>query len=350
MYPALEVAERARNSEWEVVYLGSNRGIEKKSCERVEVAFEGFSSEPIYRLYTLRGFLAAVNMAKARKAAMESLKRHLPDVVFSTGGYASAPIVSAAKALGIPYVIHEQNTVPGRTNRILGQGAKAVCVVFESATRFFPEGMTHVTGMPIRASLRQSAQGSLPMTHSLEKAAPIVLVMGGSQGSEALNDISLTTAVRMASTPVQWVHVTGARYFERTSITLEKMAMKADYSVKAYLDADEMASALFSCSLVVSRSGAGTLAETAAFRKPAILIPYPQSFGDHQRLNAMEFLQMEAADIVDQTELNAAALEKLILGWLEDEPRCEKARIALAVWDKPDAADEILAILEEVAL
>ena len=332
-----------------MTYLGSQRGIEGKNCQLAGIPFEGFTSEPIYRLYTFSGVRAAVRMANARKAAMDSLKRIAPDVVFSTGGYASAPVVSAAKALGIPYVIHEQNTVPGRTNRILGQSATAVCVVFESATRFFPQGITQVTGMPIRAALRQSVQGSLPMTHSIEKAAPIVLVMGGSQGSEALNDISLTTAVRMASTPVQWVHVTGARYFERTSLSLERMAMKADYSVKAYLDAEQMASALFSCSLVVSRSGAGTLAEIAAFRKPSVLIPYPQAFGDHQRLNAMEFVQMSAADILDQDDLDASTLERLILGWLDDKERCEKARVELAKWDAPDACERILGILEEAA-
>ncbi len=349
MFPALEVAEAARSAEWEVSYLGSERGSEGRACQGAGISFEGFPSEPIYKLYTPRGVRAALNLARARSTAKVALARIAPDVLFSTGGYASAPVVSAAKSLRIPYVIHEQNTVPGRTNRILGQNAVAVCTVFSSVERFFPEGVARQTGMPIRSALRHSAQGSLPMTHSLEKAAPIVLVIGGSQGSAALNDIALATAVRMASTPVQWVHVTGARHLEATLASRGKMAIKADYCVKAHLDAEQMASALFSCTLVVSRSGAGTLAELAAFRKPSVLVPYPQAYGDHQRLNAEAFEGMGAADVVAQSDLTASLLESCILGWLDARERCEKAAQALRDWDEPGATERILDILEEAA-
>jgi UDP-N-acetylglucosamine--N-acetylmuramyl-(pentapeptide) pyrophosphoryl-undecaprenol N-acetylglucosamine transferase len=162
-----------------------------------------------------------------------------------------------------------------------------------------------------------------------------------------MNDMALATAVRMAQTPVQWVHVTGPKHFERTLASKAKMAVRADYTVKAFLDAGEMASALFSCSLAVCRSGAGTMAELAAFRKPSILVPYPHAFGDHQRFNALAFQAIGAADVLPQPELHAAKLEALIEGWLSDQARCENAAAALAAWDKPGAASEILGILEE---
>ena len=349
MFPALEVAEQARAAGWEVAYFGSLRGIEGKSCQKAGVPFHGLPSEPLYRLYTPRGVRAAWRLLRARRSAVRLLMQFGPHALFSTGGYASAPVASAARSLGVPYVIHEQNTVPGRTNRMLANGAFRVCTVFESSARFFPHARTVLTGIPIRKELRASAQGVLPLTHSLEKAAPIVLVMGGSQGSEAINDIALATAVRMASTPVQWVHVTGAKLFERTVASKDKMAVRADYTIKAYLDAAEMASALFSCSLAVCRSGAGTLAELAAFRKPSILVPYPLAFGDHQRFNALEFEKMGAAELLLQAELRANALESRIEGWLGDGARCERAAASLAAWDKPDAARRILGILEEAA-
>ncbi len=349
MFPALEVAEQAREAGWEVAYFGSVRGIEGKHCQKAGLPFTAFSSEPLYRIYTPRGLKAAVNLLRARSAARSALMDFKPHALFSTGGYSSAPVVSAAKALGVPYVIHEQNTVPGRTNRILGQTAFAVCTVFEQSKHFFPIGRTRLTGLPIRRALRTSAQGSLPLTHSLEKAAPIVLVMGGSQGSEAINDIALATAVRMATTPVQWLHVTGAKHFERTLASKAKMAVRADYTVKAYLDAAEMASALFSCTLAVCRSGAGTLAELAAFRKPSILVPYPHAFGDHQRLNAEAFVNLGASDLLPQSELRAAELEAKIDAWIGSPVRIEQASAALAVWDKPEAASQILGILEEAA-
>jgi UDP-N-acetylglucosamine--N-acetylmuramyl-(pentapeptide) pyrophosphoryl-undecaprenol N-acetylglucosamine transferase len=334
---------------WDVAYLGSLRGIESKACQRAGVEFVGFPSEPLYRLWTPRGVRAALRLLKSQRMAASEMRAFQADVVFSTGGYSSAPVAAAARALRVPYVIHEQNTVPGRTNRILGQTAAAVCTVFESSRDFFPPGRTHVTGLPIRRELRASAQGSLPLTHSIQKAAPIVLVMGGSQGSEAINDIALATAVRMSSTPVQWLHITGAKLFERTIASKDKMAVRADYTVKAYLDAAEMASALFSCSLAVCRSGAGTLAELAAFRKPSILVPYPHAFGDHQRLNALEFERMGAAEVLPQAELRAANLESRILGWLRRPERIEAAERSLAAWDKPGAADDILGILEGAA-
>ena len=349
VFPALEVAEQARSAGWEVAYFGSKRGIEGKACQRAGIPFHAFPSEPLYRLYTLKGARAAFNLLRSREMAKKALMEFQSHALFSTGGYSSAPVVSAAKSLGVPFVIHEQNTVPGRTNRILGQKAFAVCTVFESTKKFFPSDRVRFTGLPIRRELRQSAQGSLPLTHSLEKAAPIVLVMGGSQGSEAINDIALATGVRMASTPVQWLHVTGAKHFEQTLASKVKMAVRADYTVKAYLDATEMASALFSCTLAVCRSGAGTLAELAAFRKPSVLVPYPQAFGDHQSSNALEFQAMGAADVVPQSEFRASVLESKIAGWLSDRGRCERAAEGLAAWDKPGAAAAILGILEEAA-
>ncbi len=349
MFPALEVARVALEGGWEVAYFGSQRGMEGKACQKAGLPFHAFPSEPLYRLWTPRGARAAWNLLRSRRLAAASLASFGADVVFSTGGYASAPVVSAAKSLRVPYVIHEQNTVPGRTNRILGQSAAFVCTVFDSSSRFFPRDRTRVTGLPIRRELRASAQGSLPLTHSLEKAAPIVLVMGGSQGSEAINDMALATAVRMASTPVQWLHITGAKHFERTIASKTKMAVRSDYTIKAYLDAAEMASALFSCSLAVCRSGAGTLAELAAFRKPSILVPFPSAFGDHQRFNALDFEKMGAGEVVLQSELRAAVLEARILGWLGDRGRLERAEASLAAWDKPGAAAAILGILEEAA-
>ncbi len=285
----------------------------------------------------------------SRSRARTALLEFAPHVLLSTGGYASAPVVIAAKSLNVPYVIHEQNTVPGRTNQILGQHAFKVCTTFKSSSKYFPENRSVHTGLPIRSELRKSAQGALPLTHSIEKASPIVLVMGGSQGSMAINDIALATAVRMASEPVQWLHITGTKHFEPTIASKNKMALSADYTVKAYLDAEQMASALFSCTLAVCRSGAGTLAELAAFRKPSVLVPFPAAFRDHQRLNADEFKAMGAGDVILQRDLRAAELERKIVDWLQDPKRREAASVSLAEWDKPNAAAEIIGILREAA-
>lgn len=347
VFPALETAQEAGRRSWDVRYYGSLRGIEKAQCEKAGLTFSGFESGPVYRPFSAKGMRSIVNLLKATQGASRALSQWRPDAVFSTGGYASAPVVNAARKLGIPYLLHEQNTVPGRTNRLLSKGAFAIATVFESTAKWFDGCKVVRTGMPIRRELRESAQGKLPLTHSLEKAAPIVLVMGGSQGAVALNDVALATAVRMASTEVQWLHVTGISHFESTYASLRKLAVNSNYTIKAYLDADEMASALFSCSLAVCRSGAGTLAELAAFRKPSVLIPYPSAFGDHQRYNALEFEKIGASDVLLQDDMVAGTLEPRILSWLNDPERLTAAETGMSQWDVPNSVDKILDLIGE---
>ncbi|MCH7903348.1 MAG: undecaprenyldiphospho-muramoylpentapeptide beta-N-acetylglucosaminyltransferase [Armatimonadetes bacterium] len=349
VFPALEIGRAARAAGWQVKYYGSLRGIEGGACEKAAIEFVGFASEPIYRLYTPRGWFTAAKMLQASKNALHELSIWRPDVLFSTGGYASAPVVHAARRLGIPFVIHEQNAVPGRTNRLFSKSASRVCTVFKSASQFFPGGKTVQTGLPIREQLRASAQGRLPLDQALDSDSPVVLVMGGSQGSAVLNDAVLAAAVRMVRADVQWLHITGESHYESTMRSQEKLGINGRYTIKAYLDADEMAVALFQSSLAICRSGAGTLAELAAFRKPSILVPYPRAYGDHQRVNAQEFADMKAAELLKQEDLLAASLEARVMAWLNDEARIEQAKAALAEWDRPDAAKQILAILEESA-
>lgn len=349
VFPALELALEARSRGWEVCYLGSLRGQESRAADRAGIPFRGFPSEPLYSLKSPRGWKAAFNLYRANQMAKKALRDFSPDVLVSTGGYASAPVANAAGNLGIPYVLHEQNTVPGRTNRLLSKRAFAVATVFRSGAEHFAGCRVERTGMPIRKDLRDSAQGRLGVGQGMPGHSPILLVMGGSQGALALNDAALATAVRMASTEVQWLHVTGMAHFDSTLVTKQKMAVTAPYEVKAYLEAEEMASALFSSSLAICRSGAGTIAELAAFRKPAILVPYPHAFGNHQLHNAKEMESIGAATVLQQADLQPSALEGRIQMWLTDGALQAAAVIALAEWDIPDAVQRILKLVEEAA-
>jgi len=349
VFPALEVARGAKARGWQVEYLGSERGQERAACAKAMMPFSAFPAEPVVRPLSPKGVKSVMNLLKATRLVVQAMESRRPDAVFATGGYAAAPVLNAARKLGIPIVIHEQNTVPGRTNRLMSRHARAVCTVFHETSRHFPAGLIHRTGMPIRTQLRDSAQGRLPMGTAPDSAAPIVLVMGGSQGSAALNDIALATAVRMAKTEVQWLHVTGVGHYDSTMSSLRKMAVKSDYMVKAYLEADEMAEAIFNSAIAVCRSGAGTLSELAAFRKPSVLVPYPFAFAQHQLHNAKEFADMGAAEILPQSELTPASLEARIHAWLTDREGMSKAAEALAEWDVPDAVERILGIIQTAA-
>jgi UDP-N-acetylglucosamine--N-acetylmuramyl-(pentapeptide) pyrophosphoryl-undecaprenol N-acetylglucosamine transferase len=319
-------------------------------ADRVGLPFVGFVSTPVYKVYTPAGLKSLLRLLKASQAARRKLEELRPEAIFSTGGYASAPVVQAAKKLGIPFVIHEQNSVPGRTNKILGQSAKAVCTVFHGAESHFPKDRVHRTGMPVREEFRNAEQGRLDFDAvNGQGHQPLVLIMGGSQGSAALNDAALATAARMARAEVQWIHITGTKHFESTMHSKEKLAIRSEYDLRAYVDGPQMAEAMFSSCLAVCRSGAGSLTELAAMRKPGILVPYPYAHSQHQLRNAEEFTAMGAAEILLQDQLHAAGLEGRILGWLNDPDRIRQAQEALAEWDIVDSVPRILKIVHEAA-
>lgn len=349
VYPALEIALQAAGLGHIVQYFGSERGQERRQCERAKLEFRAFPSEPLYSLRSPRGWKAALKLGQCLQLTRKALRSTNPDVLFSTGGYASAPVAMSARKLGIPYVLHEQNTVPGRTNRMLARDAHAVASVFKRGAEHFPGARVVRTGMPIRHELRASSQGTLGVGQALPADYPVLLVMGGSQGAEAINDAALATAIRMARTEAQWLHVTGPTLFESTIRSKKKLGVNSHYEIKAYLESEDMASALFTAKLALCRSGAGTLAELAAFRKPSVLIPYPHAFGNHQFVNAKEFEEMGAAVILEQKNLQPIDLEARIMLWLCDEERMHRAQSALAEWDVPDAVERILGLLVEAA-
>jgi UDP-N-acetylglucosamine--N-acetylmuramyl-(pentapeptide) pyrophosphoryl-undecaprenol N-acetylglucosamine transferase len=343
VYPALEVARQALARGWEVRYIGSLRGQEGPACAAAGIPFVGFPAEPLYSLRRPRGWRAAVNLLRATGGAKTSLRANPADVVFSTGGYAGAPVMNAARSLGVPYVIHEQNSVPGRSNLLFSKAAFAVATTFHAASKHFPGCRVERTGMPVREDLRQSA------SRSPQAAECRVLVVGGSQGAVPINQAALGTAQRMTCPGVRWLHQAGPANFEAVYHSLENLGIASCYDVKPFFEGKEMGEAYAWASLVVGRSGAGTLTELAAFGLPSVLVPYPLAYGKHQHHNAKEFEEMGAAKVIDQGDLQPASLESALRVWQCDDEAVERARIALRNWDVPDAAAKILSLVEAAA-
>ncbi len=345
VYPALEIAKAAREAGHEVLYLGSIRGQEGKLCRDNGFDFRGYPSEPIYSFKSPKGWRAFVNIWRASAMARKELKQWGADVVFSTGGYSSAAVVQGAKEARVPYVIHEQNTVPGRTNKIFSKHAFAVATTFKTGHQHFDGVRVERTGMPIRRELRSGAQGSL-FGHQVPDTKPLVLVMGGSQGAVVLNESAMATATRMAGAGVHWLTVAGVKNYDGMLQSLPKFAIGEEFDIRAYLSGEEMASALFRASIVVCRSG-GSLAELAVFRKPSILVPLPIAMGNHQFHNAQEFVDMGAAMMLEQKDLSPSTLEARVRAWIEGKEAYAQAQQALADWDVPDSVDRILRLVVE---
>lgn len=346
VFPALEVARLARAQGWEIVYLGSLRGIEGGACRKAGIPFHGFGSEPLYSPKTVKGVVALAKLARASADASKKLKVLRPAAVFSTGGYSSAPVVAAARRLHIPYVLHEQNSVPGRTNKMAAKHAAKIATTFVGAETHFPADKVVRTGLPVRRELREMA--SAPRFDY--DALPLrVLVFGGSQGSAAINEAALATAARLVGKEIRWVHVTGRAHFETLFPSYEKLGLSSIYEMKSFLEGEAMGEAYSESSLVVSRSGAGTLSELAAFQLPSVLVPYPQAYAGHQQANAEEFRLMGASTLIDQGALHPSVLEQHLIEWMESPDRREQARARLREWDSPNAGEEIIKLIGESA-
>ena len=266
------------------------------------------------------------------------------EVVFSTGGYSAAPIVWAARALGIPYVIHSADSVPAKSSRMFADRAAAFTHVFRSTPTHAPGFRYRRTGHPLRRELRALAVEG-------QEGAPTVLVVGGSQGSEFLNQRVPEAAAKLPG--VRFVHGCGPKNLDSTLSRVGKLGLE-NYEAQPYFDARAMARAYSESTLVVARSG-GTLAEIAMFGLPSILVPLPTSADDHQLHNAREFDAMGAATLLPQPmdpglfDDYDSLLAQHIGGWLNDEPRRNQARETLREWDIPDATDRIVKLIQQAA-
>ncbi len=350
VYPALEVARLAEERGAELLYLGSLRGQEGKLCEARGILFKGFPSEPLYSLKTARGWRSLSKLMRARKLAREHLAAARPDVVFSTGGYSAGPVLAAARSLGIPYVIHESNSVPGRANRMFGRGAKSFLTAFFATERLYRDRPVIRTGQPIRKQLREAAgkrlggsAGILPAKGA--KAPSVILVLGGSQGSAYLNEAVPNAMKNLERATV--IHASGPNNYAETKSRVKGLGLD-DYCVEPYLDADALVDAYCKADLVVCRSG-GTLAELAMFGIPSVLVPLPSSADNHQMHNACEFRDMGAATIAEQEPAPYTTTGEAMRDWLGHAKKREEAANKLREWDVPDATERIVAHIEAAA-
>jgi len=271
------------------------------------------------------------------RRALEEIK---PAVVFSTGGYSSAPVVRAAKMAGIPYVLHEANSIPGRSIRLFAETAEAVAVTFKRSEKEFAGCRVVRTGMPVRKELREMAKKP-PAT----KDHTLAFIFGGSQGAGFLNDHMPGIAKLMADDTIDWLHSTGPNQFEAVKREVSSIGLQ-HYTCEPYLQGNAMAQAYQYATVVISRSG-GSLAELAVFGLPSVLVPLPTAAGNHQYHNAKEFSDMGAAIIQTEDQFEPNRFAASIREWIASPDRRAAAKTALQAWDVPDATERIVALIGE---
>lgn len=337
LFPGLAVAHELARDGHQVVFIGSAKGIESRVIPQTEFPFHALNIGGLRG----RGIAGLVAFAKqipaACLAAWRLLGRVRPSLVLGLGGYSSVPVVLAAGLRRTPIVLLEQNAHPGMSNRFLARIAQAVCTTFEDEKGFFPAGKAHRTDNPVRH------------LESSEKPAPghfTVLAFGGSQGARSINQAMVKAAPKVLQRVpgLRVVHQTGGADVEWVREQYRDSGVSAE--VSAFID--DMAAAYAAADIVVSRSGATTLAELTTLGKPSILIPYPYAADDHQRANAEVLWRGGAARMVLDAQLDgerlAAELCELA-GEADTRARMSQAAKRLAV---PDAARRVVDVCRSV--
>lgn len=336
IFPALEVGRLAAESGDEVRYFGSHRGQERKAAADAGFLFSATEANPIPKLASLQGLRAIVALFRSTKLVAKEFGQWRPDVLLSTGGYSSGPSLRAARSLDVSIVLHEQNSVPGRNTTSMASAAAKICIVFEETYNHLPKDKLVLTGMPVRRRLADAAYLDRPAEGFT------TLIAGGSQGARALNDAALKAADSLSG---DVIHITGPKLFHE----VQDVSKPPNYKHVPFLGEDDMADALRSAGLAVVRAGSGTIAELALFRVPAIFVPLPTSFANHQWHNAREIERIGGGSVLQQDSLTPERLAEEWRSWRDDETRRAKASAALSGWAKPNAAYTVLEVVKGAA-
>jgi UDP-N-acetylglucosamine--N-acetylmuramyl-(pentapeptide) pyrophosphoryl-undecaprenol N-acetylglucosamine transferase len=338
LFPGLAVAEELRQRGCRVTLMVSSKDVDQRAIasisgmEIVTLPAVGLNQDGWINF--LSGFCKSYQMARRLFA------RRRPDVVLAMGGFVSAPPVAAGKRCGARTFLHESNSIPGRANRWLARWVDGAFVYFPTAAELLRAKWVEVCGMPVRPPFLHPLMAAQARTAlGLNPDAPAVLIMGGSQGAGKINDLALSAVpfLRHAAPDLQFMHLTGARDLEKVRAGYQ--ARKVPAWVRDF--SDEMAVALAAADVAVSRAGASSLAELAARRLPAVLIPYPTAADNHQHFNALAFAQSGAARLLQQETATPGTLAHEILDLLRDTSASSGLRLALDAWHTPGAAARV---------
>lgn len=336
LFPGIALAEGMlqRFPQGAVMFIGTDRHLDNQALANKPFQVVALASRALKGKSLLGQIAALVRVPVSIVAAMRMLRQFKPDLVFGVGGYVTGPVLAAARLLGIPTAIHEQNSIPGLANRMLGRIVDRVFVSLPGSERFFPATKVRLSGNPVRRELLARAQESATPHERLT-----VLVLGGSQGAQAVNRLMVDAVGQLAEkNRINIVHQTGISDAEWVRAGYNAAAVAA--RVEPFIS--DMATVYGEADLIVSRAGATTLAEITVFGRPAILVPYPYAADDHQRHNARYLAEQGAAVMADQAELNAAKLAGMLAELLADEGQRRQMAARAKALGRPQATETII--------
>lgn len=348
IYPALALIREINQEEDQAqfLYIGTENGLESKLVGRENIPFKSIFITGFKRKFSLDNFKTIYRFIKGVKDSKRMLKEFKPDVVIGTGGYVCGPVVYAAAKLGIPTIIHEQNSVPGLTNKFLSRYVDRIAVCFEEAKQYFPTEKVVMTGNPRASEVVNQDGAKGKRSVGLNPNVPAVLIFGGSRGARPINEAVLKSLVQISEKPYQVLYVTGDVHYDEVKTEVEILGNPENVIIKPFIH--NMPEVLAGIDLTVSRAGATTLAELTALGIPSILIPSPYVTNNHQEKNARALSDHGAAELVLESELNSAKLIEKIDSILMQPQKLMKMGVAAKKLGVPDSAQRLLNVIKEI--
>lgn len=356
-YPLIAVAEEVRTQaqeqniiDLELYYFGPTPYDEGLLYQN-DITFYKVPAGKVRRYFSLMNIVDVFKTLWGIVVAIGRVFRIYPDVVFAKGGYASVPVLWACRLLFIPVVIHESDAIPGRANKWAGKFAKRVGVSFPEAIEYFPADKTAHTGQPVRKQIQEPLSEGSHSFFGISSDIPTILISGGSQGAEAINNIVIDALPALVSR-YNVIHQAGERNAESVRISsdfiLQHSEHKDRYKLYSFLDTEATRRSAGIADIVISRAGS-YLFEISTWGIPSILVPIAHS-GGHQKQNAFLYSRSGACTVIGENNLTENILIAEINRILSDEQAQETMRTAARAFNKPGAARTIALECLELAL
>ena len=348
IFPAIAIADeiKRRNPKVKILFVGATGKMEMEKVPQAGYNIEGLRIVGFQRDFSLSNFLLPFKIIKSLWRARNLLNKFRPQLVIGVGGYASGPTLKMANWLRIPTLIQEQNSFPGKTNKILSKKAKNICVAYENMDRFFPKDKIVLTGNPVRKEFHDtkvSKEEALAF-YKLENTKPVILVIGGSLGAKTLNRSIVKHIDAINEAKVQVLLQTGKHYYDSI---IEETFNEDTSNIKILQFIHRMDFAYAAADIIISRAGAISVSELSMIGKPIILVPSPNVSEDHQTKNAMALVEKNAAILVKDYEARKNLVPEA-LELLKDKTKQQQIAKSLKQLEKPNATIEIVDVCERI--
>ncbi|EOD01261.1 undecaprenyldiphospho-muramoylpentapeptide beta-N-acetylglucosaminyltransferase [Caldisalinibacter kiritimatiensis] len=353
IYPALAIAKKIKQKykNAEILYVGTEKGLERELVPKEGFKFKTIRVKGFRRKLSVDTLKSTKELFLGLNDARKIIKDFSPDIVIGTGGYVCGPVVLIASLKNIPTLIHEQNAFPGVTNRILSRFVNKIAGSFEESKKYFkyPDKVI-ITGNPVRDDVITTTKEDAYKSLSIDKSKPFIYSVGGSGGQKKLNEAMLDVIEKnMDSKDVQILHVTGKRFYENFMKELKNRGIDlSDSNIRVVSYFFEAPKALAAADLVITSSGAISIAEVTAVGVPTILIPKSYTAENHQEYNARALENKGASVVILERELNGHKLNETINNLIRDKNKLSHMAVRSKELGVTDSTDRILQIIKEL--